>query len=180
VQDNNPEYNNDKPDTAAYQRARLAALLQMTYIGAPLIYYGDEAGMWGADDPSNRKPMLWEDLEPYANPDINHVMDEHLAYYREIIALRNEHAALRTGGFESLLADSAADAWAFLRFDGSEQLLVALNASEAERVVHVPLPAGSPADWTHVFGGDGTVSAQGDRLTLTIPPLSGAVLQAAR
>jgi hypothetical protein len=149
MQDNNPEYNNDKPDTAAYQRARLAALLQMTYVGAPLVYYGDEAGMWGADDPSNRKPMLWEDLEPYAKPE-----DQPRDGRAPRVLPRDHRAAQR--------ARRAADRW----------VRVAVG--------RLPLPAGSPADWTHVFGGDGTVSAQGDRLTLTIPPLSGAVLQAAR
>ena len=34
----------------------------MTYIGAPMIYYGDEVGMWGANDPCNRKPMFWKEL----------------------------------------------------------------------------------------------------------------------
>ena len=34
----------------------------MTFVGSPIIYYGTEAGMWGDDDPDNRKPMLWEDI----------------------------------------------------------------------------------------------------------------------
>ena len=38
-------------------------IFQMTYIGVPMIYYGDEAGMWGANDPDCRKPMLWADLK---------------------------------------------------------------------------------------------------------------------
>ncbi len=37
-------------------------IFQMTYLGAPVIYYGDEAGMWGANDPDSRKPMVWDDL----------------------------------------------------------------------------------------------------------------------
>ena len=41
---------------------RLVALLQMTYVGPPMIYYGDEAGMWGADDPCDRMPMVWPEL----------------------------------------------------------------------------------------------------------------------
>ncbi len=35
----------------------------MTYVGAPMIYYGDEAGMWGGHDPDDRMPMVWEDLK---------------------------------------------------------------------------------------------------------------------
>ena len=60
-----PTYVGDKPDEASYRKARLIAFLQMTYVGAPMVYYGDEVGMWGSDDPNNRKPMLWKDLEPY-------------------------------------------------------------------------------------------------------------------
>ena len=38
-------------------------IFQMTYVGAPTVYYGDEVGMWGANDPDCRKPMVWDDLE---------------------------------------------------------------------------------------------------------------------
>ena len=38
------------------------ALFQFTYVGAPMVYYGDEVGMWGANDPDCRKPMVWDDL----------------------------------------------------------------------------------------------------------------------
>ncbi len=58
-------YDAGKPAAEVYRQVRLLALLQMTYVGAPMIYYGDEVGMWGSDDPNNRKPMLWKDLEPY-------------------------------------------------------------------------------------------------------------------
>src|SRR5262245_56833924 len=110
-QDDSPDYNNAKPLPEHYARARLVALLQMTYVGAPMIYSGDEVGMWGADDPSCRKPMLWEDLQPYDKPEQNFVMKDHLAFYREVIALRNAHPALRTGYFHTLLADDAKDVW---------------------------------------------------------------------
>ena len=42
---------------------RLVALLQMTYVGPPMIYYGTEAGMWGADDPCDRMPMVWPEMK---------------------------------------------------------------------------------------------------------------------
>jgi cyclomaltodextrinase / maltogenic alpha-amylase / neopullulanase len=58
----NPEYDVRKPREEEWEVVRLVALFQMTYLGAPMIYYGTEAGMWGADDPDDRKPMLWPDL----------------------------------------------------------------------------------------------------------------------
>jgi glycosidase len=178
VQDDNPGFSNDKPTAACYARARLAALLQVTYIGTPMVYYGDEAGMWGADDPSNRKPMLWEDLEPYAEAARNAVMDEQLAFYKEALALRHAHPALRTDSFEPLLADDAADVLAFLRYDTTEHVVTVLNASDARRVVHVPLPGGMEGPWSVVFGDAGPVTVAGGRLTVEVPPIGGVVLQA--
>ncbi len=178
VQDNNPEYDNSKPASEAYARARLVALLQMTYVGAPMIFYGDEAGMWGADDPSNRKPMLWKDLEPYEKPDENLVMPDQLAFYKQAIALRNSHPALRSGTFETLLTDDAADVWVFLRSDQQEHVLVALNASNTPRELRVPLPAGAPTAWTPAFGEVKSVAVSGNELTLSVPALAGVAVQA--
>ena len=41
---------------------KLISIFQMTYIGAPMLFYGDEVGMWGATDPYCRKPMLWDEF----------------------------------------------------------------------------------------------------------------------
>ena len=176
AQDNGPDYNNAKPDELAYRKARLAALLQMTYVGAPMVYYGDEAGMWGADDPSCRKPMLWKDLEPYEDPDENFVMEDHLEFYRKVIHLRRAHPALRTGAFQTLLNDDGEDVWVFLRWDDDEQLIVALNASDQDREVSVSLPDGSPNQWKAIFGVDGEMSATGGKMGLHVPALGGVVL----
>jgi glycosidase len=183
VQDNGPKYDNSKPPAECYAKARLAALLQMTYLGAPMIYYGDEVGMWGADDPTCRKPMLWKDLEPYDKPDENAVMEDHLAFHRRIIALRNAHPALRTGSFETLLTDDKTDLWAFMRGAENEQLVVVLNASAQPRDVIVPLPPGAPKTWQQVFGaadGDGArISGEGGKLAVRgVGAHSGAVFHA--
>ncbi len=178
VQDNGPHYDNSKPSPAAYAKARLAALVQMTYVGAPMVYYGDEVGMWGGDDPNCRKPMLWADLEPYEQPEENFVMRDQLAFYRRAIALRADHPALRTGSFQTLLTDDAADVWAFLRKDEREQLIVALNGSDRERTVVIPLPPSAAERWRGVFNCDATFEAEGRRLTLTIPPVAGVVVHA--
>ena len=178
VQEGNPNYDNSKPPPEAYARARLAVLLQMTYVGTPLIYYGDEVGMWGADDPSNRKPMLWNDLAPFEQPHENVVMDEQFEFYKQAIALRNAHPALRNGSMETLLADDAADVWAFVRAGPDEQVLVVLNASNARRVVHVPLRSELATEWKRIFGAGEDVSARSGALTVTVPPIAGVVLSA--
>lgn len=178
-QDEGVTYDDGKPPAEAYARARLAALIQVTYVGAPMIYYGDEVGMWGAADPTCRKPMLWEDLEPYERPEENHVMRDQLEFYRRTIALRRQHSALRTGSFRTLLCDDDADVWAFQRRSADELVVVALNASNEVQQVHVPLPLGSPAKWKAVFGPEAEVAAQADKLTLRVPAIGGIVLRSA-
>ena len=63
-----PTYDVRKPNEEERKLQRLIALFQLTYVGAPMIYYGTEAGMWGGDDPCDRSPMVWQDLtyEPQA------------------------------------------------------------------------------------------------------------------
>ncbi len=178
VQDNGPNYDNSKPTPASYARARLAALLQMTYLGAPMVYYGDEVGMWGADDPTCRKPMLWDDLGPYEQPEENFVMKEHLAYYRRIIALRAAHPALRTGTVQTLLADDQTDCWAYLRRDEAEALVVVANASDKDAEVVIPVPASAPSQWRGVYGTDAAFEVSEHRLTVRVPTVGGVVLHA--
>lgn len=180
VQDNGPDYSNAKPPEESYRRARLIALLQMTYVGAPMIWNGDEQGMWGADDPTCRKPMLWEDLEPYEKPEENHVMPEHRAHYRSAIALRNAHPALRIGDFETLLTDDEKDVWVFRRFTDGEQLIVALNASTAKRTVRFTLPEGATGPWKVAFGEARSFITEGDEMQITIPGIDGVVIGTAR
>lgn len=60
---NNTTYNIGKPDATARAIQRMVVLFQMTYLGAPVVYYGDEAGMWGAHDPDDRMPMVWQDMK---------------------------------------------------------------------------------------------------------------------
>ena len=172
------EYNNGKPPAEAYASARLAALIQMTYVGAPMIYYGDEVGMWGSSDPTCRKPMLWKDLEPYEDPEANHVMDDHLEYYRQLIALRNAHPALRTGSFRTLLCHDESDVWAFRRAGDGEQLIVVINASGRNRRPRIPLGDGEPGEWDVVFGPPSRARKTDGKLALEIPAQTGIVLHA--
>jgi len=166
-------YDSSRPEAEHFRRQQLLALLQATYVGAPMIYYGDEAGMWGAGDPGNRKPMLWKDLEPYEDPLDNFVDEAMLDFYRGALALRREHAALRRGSFLTVLVDDDQDVWAFVREDDREQVLVALNASDRAGVVTLPEALGT--GWRAVFGE--AEGPAGDPLwpRVEIPPTAGRV-----
>ncbi len=173
----NPHYKGGKPSAREYAMARLLAFLQMVYVGAPMIYYGDEAGMWGADDPTNRKPMLWEDLEPYEKPEENAVDAAHLNWYRRVTALRTAHPALRIGTFETVLCDDAKDVWVFLREGAGETLLVAVNASEREAQIDLAntRAATRTGHWRPVFGGEGESLTEAHFPRVSLAPLSGRV-----
>ncbi len=80
-------------ETLAINRQMLMAFMQMTFVGVPCVYYGDEIGMEGLCDPYNRKPYSWRKINP-----------ELLAFYKEMIKLRNENQFIKTGEFIPLYA----------------------------------------------------------------------------
>jgi len=129
---------------------KMVALFQATYVGAPMIYYGSEAGMIGADDPDDRMPMVWPDLD-YAprriGPDNRPLPEaESVAFDRELFEayqsafqLRHAHPALRRGEFRVLGTDDQADLLVFERSLDGERLVVALNRSEQPLALDNPL-----------------------------------------
>lgn len=159
-------YDGEKPPEEAYRRLELLVLIQMTYVGAPMIYYGSEVGMWGSDDPNNRKPMIWEDLGPCQDPEVK-VMPALFERYKAMIRLRNEHPALRRGSFETIVADDEQDLLVFRRTHDDEELVVALHAGEGE--ARFDLPEGS---WQAIHGTDlepGRLEGVGGRVWMRTP-----------
>ncbi len=145
----NPAYRVTKPVAEDIRLQKLFAILQMTYVGAPMIYYGDEVGMWGGNDPDDRKPMVWEDLE-YADevtnpdgsrrtPDVVAVNHDLLDHYRSLIAIRRAHSALNLGDYRTLIADDERDVFAFERTHGDDRVIVVINNSEGPVTVDLPL-----------------------------------------
>jgi cyclomaltodextrinase len=187
------DYQVRKPDARERRIQRLVALLQMTYVGAPMVYYGTEAGMWGADDPCDRMPMVWPEMafapqaaDPRGRPRPAETVafDQGLfEFYRAAIALRQRFAALRRGTIEFLPSDDQARFLAFRRTAGAEDLLVGFNRGDAAHTWRIPTPAGARA--SQVFTASGEVdkvaitTAAGETL-VALPPLEGVVLQVTR
>ena len=132
------------------QILRLATLFQMTSVGAPMIYYGTEVGMIGADDPDDRMPMLWQDIDyenltkgprgkPAKGNKLTKIDSKMLDYFRSAIALRNEYPALRRGSFKILGTHDHHQLIAYTRELGQEQLIVLLNRSPSTRTMKIPL-----------------------------------------
>lgn len=98
---------------------RLATLFQMTYPGAPCVYYGDEIGLEGGKDPDCRRAFPWE--RSRWNEELRN-------YFKRVIDLRLDYPALRRGSFDQLY--SQGKVYAFGRSHGNEKLIVALNAGD--------------------------------------------------
>ncbi|QKS72297.1 alpha-glycosidase [Paenalkalicoccus suaedae] len=111
------------------KRMKLAALFQLTYLGAPCIYYGDEIGMDGGGDPDCRKPMVWE--KDRQDKDM-------FAFYKKLIQLRKDYRALRDGSFTFLKAEKDAKYVAFEREDDANHFVVVMNSDEKKTKVKLP------------------------------------------
>jgi len=186
----NADYRWRKPDDRAWRLVRMAVVLQMTYVGTPFIYYGSEAGMWGANDPDCRKPMVWDDLEYDAelvgpdgqrveNPqEVKFDRDLH-AFYRAAIALRRNTPVLNDGAFRWLSFHNAENTLAFLRSGPAGQAVAVFNRDESPQVVRFEAPSGWPeAAVTAVFVSDGSQAVLrriDHELLVNLPPLTAAV-----
>ncbi len=135
----NPEYLVRKPNEYERSKQKIVLGFQFLFPGAPYIYYGDEVGMWGADDPDERKPMVWDDLT-YENEshhpfgaerpsDPVNVDRELLEFYRSLIQIRNTYPALRYGDFSPVLIDDERLIYAFMRSFEDDSVLAIFNAN---------------------------------------------------
>ncbi len=165
-------WRDDVTDAATIARAKarlkLAVFFQMTYPGAPTVYYGDEVGVTGGDDPYNRAPYPWADQGGQPDTAL-------LAAFKGLIALRNQHAVLRRGSLAAPLFVDA-HAVALARHLGDQWAVVVLHNADQPRRLSVSLPAGAPATgWVDALSGVAVPETEG-RLTLDLPALSGVVL----
>ncbi len=182
---NNPNYKVRKPDAKEIQRQKLIVLFQMTYVGAPMIYYGDEAGMWGATDPDDRKPMLWPDMKyqhektsplpGMTRPDDKNVFNWNLFdYYSRLVHERESNPALTIGTYKTLIADNARRVFAFEREYGNQTAIIGFNLSKVDQKLNLRLEA-KEKSFKDVLSGR-KFSAMNNRLQVGIKPGWGVLL----
>lgn len=112
------------PDSE-YEKAKkklyLASVLQFTLPGIPSIFYGDEAGLQGFDDPINRRPYPWGSEDK-----------EILAHYKKLGRIRRENRAVFSGGFNMRDENGLV---AYERASGDDEILIAVNAGADDKTL---------------------------------------------
>jgi glycosidase len=179
-----PEYRIDRPDERTRRIQELILVQQFTYVGAPHVWNGDEVGMWGADDPDERKPMVWADLT--YEDEVTHPFGKTrrrdrlapdtalLGVYKDLIALRKRHLRLFVdGSVEWLLTDDAQKLVVYRRTLGDEQAIIAFNASDEPHEIAVPADDG-PYAVAYPHGEDAPVTVTGT-LTARMGPRTARV-----
>lgn len=156
------------------RRLKLAALFQMTYPGAPIVYYGDEVGLQGGRDPDNRRAFPWDPERQ--DRDL-------LAWYRTLIALRRSNPVLAVGDVRTILAVDTTGVYAYVREltspDNAEPSLavVVLNNSDARASVGLVPPRATFENtaWRDALTGESFRAVNGE-IEVELAPMQGRVL----
>ena len=173
----NKTYRSGKPDEETYKRLRLYLMHQFSSIGSPSIYNGEEMGMWGADDPDCRKPLMWPEYHfsperhDFNSPN-NSAVDsllfngEHYTFYRKLIEMRRANSVLSSGDIKFITAKGKL--LIYSRSDDNTTIYVAFNLSNMPTNVKLPCKS-NLVDLL-----DGKVFVNGE---VTLDPLSGVILK---
>lgn len=152
-----------------------AVVFQMTWPGAPTLYYGDEAGQVGFTDPDNRRTYPWgsEDMDL-------------LNFHREMIRIHKEHEAFKTGSIQFVWGEY--NFLCYARYNRREHFLVVLNNDAVSRTVEMVVwPVGLPKEceleqimYSHEDGfstNPVTYEVKGGKLNITLTEFSAVVLR---
>jgi glycosidase len=177
-----PDFRIDRPDLKTREIREMILVQQFTYVGAPHIWYGDEVGMWGGDDPDPRKPMVWSDLEyedeathPMGLPRNADRVEPDLelrSFYQRLIQLRKDHLRVFVDGDMTwLVEDDANGILAYQRALGEERAIVLFNRSDDVQDVTVEV---DPGTYAEQLRGVRTEPTQGS-LAVELMPLEASV-----
>ncbi len=147
---------------------RLATLFQMTYPGAPCIYYGNEIGMMGGRDPENRAPFPWDESQ------WDHDLRNAIKTYAHI---RLKNPVLRTGEYEPIFAEGRQ--FAFVRRLEKEKMVVALNAGNESWDLNLPVNEkfNDGQYFVDFLGGENAVVEEGHLRKRRLGAWQGAILR---
>jgi len=185
----NPGYDTRKPIKEELDLMKLMIIFQMTYVGAPYIYYGDEVGMWGANDPDCRKPMVWEDIRYKSeeflpdqskkeNPDTVKFNVELFKFYKKMISIRNEHEELQLGNFKVRAINDEGELYVYsrsLKRNGiTKEIIVAINKSKENQLVS--LDTDHKEYYSDLINPKRRARVAGGKIVFSVKPLEGRIL----
>lgn len=152
----------------AYNQMKVAATLQITAKGQPVLYYGEEIGQGGANNwpyQTNRRDFDWTELEKQ-KADSNSIYN----HYKTMLAIRNAYTDVFARGNRSTVAVSDADGYEVIsRSYGNSTLYVGMNVKEAEKEVVIPVAESAGTVLKNLYDGK-TYTVSADRnVSVTIP-----------
>ncbi len=176
----NKEYKTGKPDAQTYKRLQLYLVHLFTSIGAPQIWNGEEMGMWGADDPNPRKPLMWKEMkfdpETRTNFQPGPKTYDKVAFnqaqfdlYKKLISIRKGNPVLSTGEIEFLAADGKK--LAYKRFDSKDEIIVIFNLEPTQQRFILP----KDASWTDLMTNKNTTGT-----SIVLKSLTSVILKKAK
>lgn len=182
----NANYRIDRPDEKTRQIQKMLLIHQFTFIGSPHIWYGDEVGMWGGDDPDCRKPMLWNDLEyeeedRHPLPGISRKPDavkpdlELRDFYRQLIQIRKTNPVLAYGSLDFVLADDENNTLAYRRSNENKEILIVFNRSDMDQSIRLPLE--NDKQLINLLDKTIVLKVENGQIAFNIPALSGMILK---
>ena len=165
---------------AAVDGLKQAFTFLLTTRGIPMIYYGDEIGMAGGDDPDNRRdfPGGWKEdaASAFEASGRNKPQEDLFQSVRKLAHLRAATPALRQGALIDLLVED--DAYAFARVTDASRVVVVFNGAGASAQLHIPLEASGIPNGTrmeNLLGTTPAVDARQGALEIELPPHSAAL-----
>lgn len=145
---------------ATYLKERLLFCYLMTLPGVPIVFYGDEFGMTGANDPDNRRMMRFDD-------ELSEWETEQLRAFRQLTKLRNEYSCLRSGDYLNLYTGK--DVMIYTRGDSEHRLIVGFSKFPHKRKVTFALPDWLVAKRLESLLGNDFWRVTDNEITLEIP-----------
>ena len=152
----------------AYNQMKVAATLQITAKGQPVLYYGEEIGQGGANNwpyQTNRRDFDWSELEKQ-KADSNSIYN----HYKTMLAIRNAYTDVFARGNRSTVAVSDADGYEVIsRSYGNSTLYVGMNVKEAEKEVVIPVAESAGTVLTNLYDGKTYTVSADQNVSVTIP-----------
>lgn len=186
----NPDYKINKPDNRTRKEQIMLLIHQFTFTGAPQIWAGEENGMWGADDPDCRKPLVWDDLtyederaayDPAKSRPVDIVRPDTAlrSFYKKLCIMRKENPVLAYGALSFSTADDKNMILVYNRLMGQNDVIAAFNRSDNPHTIKISTKFNG--DYEELLTADKKIfKSDKNVIELTLEPLTARVLKRRR